>query len=72
MQSRTTPTATLAQRVVWVVLASAVLLEVVLQVASYVAFLGYSRDPVAHGTAGGATILCIGDSYTYGLGASSP
>ncbi|HIE72366.1 MAG TPA: hypothetical protein EYP98_20590, partial [Planctomycetes bacterium] len=55
-----------------IVVLSIVLLEVVLQIASYVTYLTYSRDQVATGAEGGATILCIGDSYTFGLGSSSP
>ncbi len=71
--SRTTacPSGRRRLRFVWIALLSVVLLEFGLQVASYVAYLSYARDEVALGSADGATILCIGDSYTYGLGASS-
>lgn len=50
---------------------AAVLLEAGLQVASLVAYLTHSRDEVTPGAEGGGTILCLGDSYTYGVGASA-
>lgn len=43
-------------------------LELLLQVGAAVAWLGAGSTPTA---SGGNTVLCIGDSYTYGLGASA-
>jgi len=71
MQAKTAPTAKRRLRWVGLIVASVVLLEVALQAASFVAYLTYSRYEVTLGADGGATILCVGDSYTYGLGSSS-
>lgn len=49
--------------------AALVALEFVLQGAALVALL-FARAPAAALPRHGATVLCIGDSYTYGLGAS--
>jgi lysophospholipase L1-like esterase len=54
-----------------IALLSLVLLESVLQVASLVATTWFRREatPAVHD--GRRTVLCVGDSFTYGLGASS-
>src|SRR5262245_826260 len=50
------------------------LLELALQVAAYVTWCRAAIPVVARpaSSAGEQTILCIGDSFTYGLGAKSP
>lgn len=45
-------------------------LEVVLQIGSIVVWL-FASPSTADPGAGGPTVLCVGDSYTYGLGSSS-
>ncbi|MBK8976051.1 MAG: SGNH/GDSL hydrolase family protein [Planctomycetes bacterium] len=45
-------------------------LEVVLQVAAYVIWSRRGTQPVAGGD--GDRVLCVGDSFTWGLGASDP
>ena len=67
-----TPNPKRLARVLCCFFAALLLLEVGLQVASYVVYLRHSRDEVSQGSEDGGTILCIGDSYTYGVGTSSP
>ena len=54
-------------------LAIAALLELVLQVASFAVWTSAARDrnAVPGGSDDQAVVLTIGDSYTYGVGASS-
>src|SRR5262245_6394619 len=53
------------------ILITFILLEAVLQVAAFAIYLSFRRPPQALDTAGQRAILCVGDSYTFGLGASS-
>ena len=48
-----------------------VLLEIVLQVAALIAWITLSRPDTAPAGSAYRTVLCLGDSFTYGLGASS-
>lgn len=50
-------------RVLCIAVAAFVALEAGLQLASYAAYLRFSRDEVNAGDEGAETILCIGDSY---------
>jgi lysophospholipase L1-like esterase/tetratricopeptide (TPR) repeat protein len=59
------------RQVLLLVLASAVLLEVVLQVGALAVWWAHSR-PAPAGTSDRTTVLCVGDSYTFGVGASAP
>jgi lysophospholipase L1-like esterase len=52
-------------------LATLVLLELVLQLGASVLAWTHGRGPGAGGS-GGRVVLCVGDSFTYGLGASNP
>lgn len=54
-----------------IALLSLVLLELVLQVASLVATTWFRREATPTPKDGRRTVLCVGDSFTYGLGASS-
>lgn len=54
---------------VWLVIAVPLLLEVVLQVGAAVVWLTHRESQV---DAQQAAVLCIGDSFTYGVGTSSP
>ncbi len=59
-------------RILVCVFVSVVLLEVCLQIASLFVAYAYDRNELTPGDEGGKSILCIGDSFTYGVGASSP
>lgn len=54
-----------------IVLLSLILLEVVLQAGSLVATTWFRRETTPGEQDGRRTVLCVGDSFTYGLGASS-
>jgi lysophospholipase L1-like esterase len=54
-----------------VLLASAVLLELVLQAGALYVSWAHERPPVVRATDAGTRVLCVGDSFTYGAGASS-
>ena len=56
-----------------VLLASAFLLEIVLQVGAVVTYLVHSRDAssTVDESSDLPSVLCVGDSYTYGDGAST-
>jgi len=57
-------------RVIVVTIAALVSIELLLQILSLVTWIVYRRRSITR-SEGPAGILCIGDSYTYGLGASS-
>lgn len=62
----------LLRRILLLVIVTAVLLEAVLQAVAFTMFVA-SRPPTAEVADSGATrILCVGDSFTYGDGASDP
>lgn len=57
---------------VFVALASALLLELVLQAGAFVVWCFHSGAHPSAADSTRTTILCVGDSYTFGTGASSP
>lgn len=63
-------------KVLGVLAASLVLLELALQAAAFVAWRSLRREPVKSSTSSSADrplrILCVGDSFTFGQGASDP
>ena len=64
------------RHIAYIVLASAILLEIVLQVGAFVVYQTHAREPIGIGqgdsesNATDLRILCVGDSYTFGDGAS--
>lgn len=56
------------RRISWALVLALVVLELLLQVGAFVAS---SRPAAAPAAGAGAPILCVGDSYTYGLGATA-
>ena len=57
-------------RALGLVFAAAVVLEVLLQIGAGAIWFAYRRRPPA--ATDRPTVLCIGDSYTFGVGASDP
>ncbi len=55
-------------RVLFVVVATILLLEVVLQVGAVVVWLGQRGRALDATNASGRTVLCVGDSWTHGIG----
>jgi hypothetical protein len=53
------------------ILSTLLVLELVLQIGAVTVWLLYRSDPV-DARQGQQVILCVGDSYTYGVGSSSP
>ncbi|MDP6930538.1 MAG: SGNH/GDSL hydrolase family protein, partial [Planctomycetota bacterium] len=64
------------RRIAYIVLASAILLEIALQVGAFVVYQTHAREPVeihqgdSESNPTDLRILCVGDSYTFGDGAS--
>lgn len=75
VQSRATHTRPRRQRrlhfLAWIAFASTLLLELVLQIGSLVVWWQH-RSPGVRVAPGTETILCVGDSWTHGMGSSDP
>jgi lysophospholipase L1-like esterase len=56
---------------VWILVATTVLLEVVMQIGAYVVWR-MERQPVPEIPPGQNVVLCVGDSWTHGMGSSDP
>lgn len=56
---------------VWLVVATLVVLEAVMQVGAYVVWLE-DRKPPPDLSSGQDVVLCVGDSWTHGMGSSDP
>lgn len=60
------------RRIFLVLLVTAVLVEIALQAISFFVYRAHSPDSIDIDEAGGPRIMCVGDSFTFGSGASGP